>query len=154
MQQDQAVVAIFIYSSWYEFLCVMLACITVLGVGSTSICDICKGRETIILGRALVRSSKLDALALIQNNRALTRAHHFVKKFAHARGRRAPLIFCAHLRSKISSFLGQNFLFSNKVQFKRAKLRGFQPFFDNSNNQDYFNLQILKIKCFFSNENW
>ena len=90
------------------------------------------------LFRALARSSKLDALALAlnQKNRALARAraHQFVK------------------RSKISSFLGQNFLFSI-FQFKRSKLKGFQPFFDNTNNQDFFKLQTLKI-IFFSYENW
>ena len=38
---------------------------------------------------ALARSSKLDALALIQKNRALARAraHHVVKNFARARAR-------------------------------------------------------------------
>ena len=88
--------------------------------------------------RALARSSKNGALALIQKNRALARAraHHLVKNFARARKRWAPLIFCARLRSKT------------------GKIKRIPAFFDNTNNQDFFNLQILKIKSFFSYENW
>ena len=47
---------------------------------------------------SLARSLELDALALIQKNRALARAHHYVKIFAHAHDRWAPLIFGACLR--------------------------------------------------------
>ena len=54
---------------------------------------------------ALTRSSKNDALALTQKNRSLARAHHFgkISARAHARGWRAPLIFCAHLMSNFQS---------------------------------------------------